>query len=175
MTKRILRITGKMLLALLTIILVFVAFLGVTGNFGRPERYEITAPYQGWATVTYAKPGCEFLPTDGWFLVVIVDQSGKACTSSPMPRGWQYTQVVYVDKTGRKTKIPLGSWGRKNVNQAWQIAFHTPDQHDPFSTEEMFIGTEEQLKTSWAQEPLNPSNRLKELAHQQLLPSKNRE
>jgi len=143
------------------VIILYIAFLGISGNFGRPIRYEITAPYQGWVTVTYAKPGCPFLPYEGFFMVVRIDQSGNACTNTPMPQGMQYAQYFYIDANGKKTKIPSASWGHKNMIQAWSIASHIPEKVDPFFTEELYIGTEEELNKSWSQEPGIPSNRCK--------------
>ena len=145
--------------SLALVIILYIAFLGITGNFGRPIRYEITAPYQGWVTVTYAKPGCPFLPNDGFFIVIRIDKSGKACTNTPMPQGMQYTQYFYIDANGNKTRIPPGSWGHRNLIQAWSISSHIPEKSDPLFTEELFIGTEEDLNKSWSQEPGIPSNR----------------
>jgi hypothetical protein len=140
--------------------------LGVTGHLGRPARYEISTPYQGWVTITYAKPDCPFLPSDGVFLVIRVDKSGKVCTNTPMPQGWQYTQIVYVHEDGSKSRIPLSAWGRRNLIQAWGMSSHVPEQSNPLFTEEWFIGTEEQLRISGLQDPSLPSNRTKELNQQ---------
>jgi hypothetical protein len=70
-----------------TVVLIDVA----VGGVARSMRWEIPAGMEGWVLAQFADPACPALGGDGIFVVAIVGADGRACTSSDLPRGWQYT------------------------------------------------------------------------------------
>ena len=121
-----------------------------TGFVGRPKQYEIAASFHGWATVEYGRPECQPLADGGLFVDIQVDESGKGCTSSPMPIGWRYTKFVRVGKNGRTTSLP---WSTGDSSMIWAWSNRTPQGGSPFFMDVFFVGTADELKSNWPNEP----------------------
>jgi hypothetical protein len=121
-----------------------------TGLLGWPKKYEIADTFHGWVTIAYSKPDCKAFEWDGIFVVIPVDSSGKGCTSSPMPLGWQYTKFVRVDKNGNQTPL---AWGTNDSGMIWAWSNRTPQGGSPFFADVFFVGTADQLKSAWSSQP----------------------
>lgn len=74
-----------------------VASAVVTGGVSRPLRYELPAGYGVWILVQYADPRCGPLLADGLSEVLVVADTGRACTSSPPRTGLH--DVEYTMRT----------------------------------------------------------------------------
>src|SRR5690242_13699335 len=98
-------ITSGIALAVILLAVISVAL----GFIGQPKKYEIADSVDGWVTVTYGNRDCKPLESDGLFVVIRVDASGKGCSSSAMPQGWSYTKFVRVDKSGIQTPLAWGA------------------------------------------------------------------
>jgi hypothetical protein len=110
----------------------------------RPIRYEVPENFEGWVVITFENPNCRPMDSDGVFLVIKFDKSGRACTSDSDPEGWRYTTLNYVDKTGRLKSAPSemlagASYDRQELHQ--------------YPGEFFFVGTAEQLKGAWSSSP----------------------
>jgi len=71
------------------------------GGVARPMRWEIPAGMEGWVLAQFADPACPAMGSDGIFMVGVVGADGRACTSSDLPRGWQYRRFEAVGPNGR--------------------------------------------------------------------------
>lgn len=59
----------------------------VTGGISRPLRYELPIEYRGWVLIQYMDTTCPALRPDGLGEVLVVDDGGRACTSSAPREG----------------------------------------------------------------------------------------
>ena len=140
-------ILGVLLLSGVALVIV----VAINQGIGRPVRYELAPGYRGWVMVEHENPSCPPLVVKGLYLLIPVPPSGRACTSSPAPKGWRYFRYQYVTVDGQRTTIPSGGSG--NENQIWASS-HAPAQKEvtlPRAT--FFVGTKEELEKSWSQEP----------------------
>ena len=140
-------------LAAIAIILVIAAVSA--GFIAKPIVYEIAEPFNdGWVTITYENPNCKPLEEDGLFLVVHVDETGKGCSSNPIPQGWRYTKYVRVGKNGERTALVSSSWASEQSRMIWAGAVMTPQGGYPHAGEIFFVGTAAQLKDAWPRQPV---------------------
>ncbi len=144
------RSTIKIAITVLTIATLLVLVAIFTGFVGRPLQYEIAESFQGWATIEYGKPECPGLEGSGLFVNIHVDEYGKGCTSSPLPKGWRYTKFVRVDKSGNQTSLP---WSSDDSSMVWAWSNRTPQGGRQFFMDVFFVGTADQLKAAWPKEP----------------------
>lgn len=84
---------------------VTIASLFAFGQIGRPIVYRIPGDYRGWLAIRYEDPVCPPLRTDSWYVVIETNSDGRACTSSPVPRGWRYVRYEYVYPTGKRRQL----------------------------------------------------------------------
>jgi hypothetical protein len=129
-------------------LLLFCTILGVAlGELSRPLRFEFPAGYRGWAQVFYEVPGCPPLPTKGLYVVIPVNESGVACTSSSVSKGWRITRFEYVKLDGTRTQIE--GWGReRDTVRVWEIS-HSANTHETC----LFVGTEDEFREPWDNSP----------------------
>jgi hypothetical protein len=126
----------------------------LTGILGRPLRYEIPEGFGGWATVTYGNPSCVQLDVKGLFLVVRIDSTGRACTSSPMPSGWRFTKFFRVQQGGGKSPLVSSGWSDEASRMIWAGAVMTRQGGYANDGEVFFVGTAQELNVSWAKQPV---------------------
>lgn len=143
---RVLVFAGITVLALL---MACIAIGFLTGDFSRPERWEIPSSYRGWLTIYYDNPRCPALTTDGIYKVTRLDSRGQACTSDSMPDGWRYIRYYLVSADGSEKKIKGGlNWGEAGT-QVWDAGGISNDH----TWEHAFVGTEKELNSSWDTQP----------------------
>lgn len=138
-----------------------VAFLGVliaTGAVGHDRRYEIPAGYRGWVIVEHEATECPPPPTEGGALVFSIDQGGCECTSSSQPRGWSRWTYLAIEPDGRQSELPRTHWGGGGLIWAGFSASTSSRVH-PWSG--FFVGTQDELERSSADQPLQESRCLR--------------
>lgn len=123
------------IVVVLAIVLVIVGVL--SGELGRPVRWEIPAGYRGWIVVQFEEPTCPPLRSGWMYLVIVVTPSGRACTSSPVLLGWRYHRSDYVNQDGSRRKA-----------EVHHIAYD-PKKKQKF----VFVGTKAELEKSWSSMP----------------------
>lgn len=140
-------IFGGLLLGIVVLVIVVAIRQGV----GRPIRYELPPGYRGWVLIEYENPSCPSLVTKGMYLVISIPSSGRACTSSPVPKGWRYSRYEYLAADGQRTTIPSGGQGKDN--QIWASSHAFAQETVRFPRDRFFVGTKEELEKSWSKEP----------------------
>lgn len=135
----------KVIVAGLILVVALVAFLLWEG-VGRPVAWELPPNYKGWVVFQYEKPDCPALREHGIFLVHIVGQDARGCTSSPVPRGWRYSTYSCIQANGERLPIPSSSWSREP--QIWANSYNPGRKAEVF-----FVGSEEELQASWDRRP----------------------
>jgi hypothetical protein len=140
------------LAALAIICLVTAVATVVIEGVGRPRLYEITSGYRGWVLVKYQDASCPPLASSGLYSVVTVPPSGRACTSSPTPAGWQYRKSESVNGDGSRSELQDLGWDKGS-----QIRFLGNSNDGGY--ELFFVGTNDELSQSWGSKP-KPSDAL---------------
>jgi hypothetical protein len=115
--------------------------LWLTERIGVPVQYRIAGEYRGWVGIRYADEACPPMQAAGLYLVIVVGPDGRSCTSSEMPGGWRYSRYVYVYPDGRSRAL---SGAREDV-----VVVGSTGPAKPY-VETLFIGSDEELKRSWA-------------------------
>ncbi len=132
--------------ALFTFVSAILVVLVLTGEVGRPILWEIKGGYRGWIIVGYENPTCARLDRRGIYLVISVPYSGRACTSSPMPKGWRYERYVYVGEHQQQRALRSVGWNRDP--EIWPIST------DPKKKlEYLFVGSKKELDEGWRSRP----------------------
>lgn len=144
LTSRTRKIVRRAVIALLvlTAALVGLAF----AILKRPIKYKIADGYEGWTVIKFDDPSCPPLQHENVFVVIPVSSSGRGCTSSPPWAGWRYTEFEYVRGSKVVRQLRQSSWG--GGGEIW-AGFYMVEKH----SEGFFVGTENELQQSWAQEP----------------------
>lgn len=115
--------------------------LYLIGEVGQPILYRLPGGFRGWVGIRYEDPTCPALGTEGWYLVVSVSAEGRACTLSPVPRGWRYNRYEYLYSDGRRRKLS------GNGEKVLLVGSTGPQKP---SVETLFIGSAAELKDSWS-------------------------
>ncbi len=124
-------------------VFVAVVILGaLSGTVGRPVLYEIPGGYKGWLVVRDEDSSCPPLTTRGVFLLVTLDSSGRACTSTALPKGYHYVHFRYAYPNGARDFLSLGS-GMNPQGEVWLMG-HDPQKNQEF----IFVGSEGEMETS---------------------------
>jgi hypothetical protein len=133
------------MLLLVTPVLIglILAALYLAGEVGQPIVYRFPGGYRGWAGIRYGDPTCSPLRTEGWYLVIPVGSDGRGCTSSPVPGGWRYRRYEYIYPDGRRREL-------SGPDEKVLLVAATGPERPNVGT--LFVGSDEELKQSWARE-----------------------
>jgi hypothetical protein len=117
-----------------------------------PVEYRLPEGYRGWAKIKWGAHQVEPLTKAGKYLVIVVDPSGRAATSTPPERGWASDRYVYpsgdslrVTGSCKGGMIWAGSFSYPSVpkNENGKVVYRT----DPTVGEEsFFVGTEQEYR-----------------------------
>jgi hypothetical protein len=113
---------------------------------GRPMEFEFPNGYHGWVVVQYEAAECDRFKHAGSFLTLQVPPSGRACTSDPASKGWQYVRYRYKAPDGRTSPIGESNWGGGGF--IWAASYS-----EKAKLERFFVGTEQELNASWDSKP----------------------
>lgn len=149
--KKLVKIVSIAFSAVLLVIVALIVLVAIRQGIGWPIRYEFASAYQGWVVIQYDNPTCSPFESDGIYLVIPIQPSGRACTSSPVPKGWRYNQYEYVAPDGERIRIPFG--GEDNRIWADSVAYAQATVRFPKQT--FFVGTKKELESSWSERPLS--------------------
>src|SRR4029453_18837386 len=61
----------------------------VMGGFSWPESYELPDGLKGWVVIRYEIPSCPPMRNAGIFRIVVVDASGRGCTSESRSESYE--------------------------------------------------------------------------------------
>jgi hypothetical protein len=131
-------------LSCLAVLVLVVGITYLTGFWGRPILWNLPPDAHGWIMASFAQPDCPPLSRSGIFLTIAVNRDGKACTSTPLPRGWEYFRFRMVRSDG--SSRVLSSWGKNQ--EVWTISYD-PALRNYF----LFVGTASDLNASWKDMP----------------------
>ena len=113
----------------------------------RPLRYEIDEGFRGWARVTFGQPNCRSLESDGFSLVIHINEKGQSCTSDRSPlSAWRRTSYFYIARDGTKKRT-------LSVGHGLAEGMHQPDAEYPYEAEDLFVGTAKEFREAGSQEP----------------------
>jgi len=116
------------------------------GEVGGPLCYQLHGEYKGWVVICFEDPKCPPLRHEGLYLVIPIWADGRGCTASSAPQGWRYTRFEYLYPNGIRKGIRSTGWGEGTLVWAWTYS-------EQAKWERFFVGTEEELKTSWDKQP----------------------
>ncbi len=133
----------QLMVGALTVVLVVVAWFGITHRSGSPRslRFLIPEGYSGWVRVEFEVSGAPQLPSEVGQTVLKIPPSGLLRTSSPEQYGRARDSYFYSDPGPRR--LPDSGpgrlvWGKINGEESG------PGGKRKY--EEFFVGTEQQFK-----------------------------
>ena len=107
-----------------------------------PSRFLIPAGYVGWIRVEYGVADAAPLPREGKYLLVKLDESGRARTSSDLAEGWSRDQFFYYSGTGR-TALSNAGWCKGGMIWGEESG---PGEKSA-TVQRFFVGSEDQFRT----------------------------
>ena len=105
-----------------------------------PSRFLIPSGYVGWVKVEYGVTSAQPLPREGKYLVVRLDKTASAQTSSDLPEGWSHDQFFYDSREGRR---PLSNVGWCKGGMIWG---EVTGSEQSVKVQKFFVGTEDQFR-----------------------------
>lgn len=105
-----------------------------------PSRFLIPSGYVGWVKVEYGVTSAQPLPREGKYLVVRLDKTASAQTSSDLPEGWSHDQFFYDSREARR---PLSNVGWCKGGMIWG---EVTDSEQSVKVQKFFVGTEDQFR-----------------------------
>jgi hypothetical protein len=97
--RRLLVFCGAVLLILTLLLVLAIATAGISA----PLRYELPDGFRGWVLIQYMDSSCPPLVRDGIGDVVLVPESGRACTSSAPREGWHIAEYEVRNAAGPRS------------------------------------------------------------------------
>jgi hypothetical protein len=97
--RRLLVVSGTVLVCLVALLALSIATAGISA----PLRYELPDGYRGWVLIQYKDSSCSPLVRDGISEVLVVPESGRACTSAAPREGWHIAEYKVRSATGPRS------------------------------------------------------------------------
>lgn len=76
-------------------------------HWRRPEVVLVPSGYVGWVRISYGVEGEPALQVQRGAYQIVVPQSGRIATSSPMASGLAHDEYYYVDEHGQKRLLKI--------------------------------------------------------------------
>jgi hypothetical protein len=83
------------------------------------EEYLIPADFRGWTVIRYEIPDCLPLRSRGFTRVVVLDSTGRACTSSKPELRPATFHFILVAANGSRQELPLDRRDLAGVQAVW--------------------------------------------------------
>lgn len=106
-----------------------------------PSRFLIPSGYVGWVKIEYRVSSAPPLPREGKYLLVHVDKSGSAQTSSDLPEGWAHDEFFYY--SGDSWQV-LSNAGWCKGGMIWAEVIASGDH--PAKVQKFFVGNEDRFR-----------------------------
>ena len=120
--------------------------------------YEFPPHFKGWVLIQYDDPACAALPSGTGSIHVPIPESGCACTSDALPRGFRSRRFERVHPDGTREVIP--SPVQDDSSEIWSRGTGMGPSKSVQKTllrSSFFVGSKKEFQSQLKLDPIGPS------------------